>query len=38
MVEMYEQDIGELGCVVIDYGSDWTVEDIRECVYRLHRI
>jgi hypothetical protein len=38
MVEMYEKDIGELGCVVTDCGLDWTVEDRRECVCRLQRI
>ena len=30
MVEEHEQVVGELGCVVIGYGSDWTVKDNRE--------
>jgi hypothetical protein len=35
MVEKHEYVVGELGCVVIGYGSDGTVKDIRQCHLRL---
>jgi hypothetical protein len=31
MVEKHELFFGELGCVVIGYGSDGTVKDRRKC-------